>query len=82
MAAQSLTLCGPDGSGDLVLRQQGVSDPFTGYIEGGGTSPPIPLAGGASTNGWQTFYPMFRSVLTTSCQRGWITSFLSSACSF
>lgn len=53
--AQSLTLHWPDGAGDLVLRQQGVGEPYTGYIEGGESSPPIPLAGGASTSGWQTF---------------------------
>lgn len=55
MTAQSLILHWPDGAGDLVLRQQGVDDPFTGYVEGGASSPPIPLSGGASASGWQTF---------------------------
>lgn len=53
--ARSLTLFWPDGAGDLVLRQQGVEDPFTGYIRGGETSPEIALAGGAAQSGWQVF---------------------------
>ncbi|MEO9777556.1 MAG: HupE/UreJ family protein [Sedimentitalea sp.] len=53
--AQTLTLHWPDGAGDLVLRQQGVEEAYTGYIEGGASSPAISLAGGASTSGWQTF---------------------------
>ena len=51
----SLTLTWAAGSGDLVLRQQGVDDPYTGYISGGETSPVIPLAGGASQTGMQAF---------------------------
>ncbi len=53
--AQSLTLTWPGGAGDLVLRQQGVQEPFTGYIEGGAQSPPIPIAGGVTQTGWQAF---------------------------
>lgn len=45
----------PDGAGDLVLRQQGVDEPFTGLISGGGTSGAISLAGGDEATGWQTF---------------------------
>jgi hypothetical protein len=53
--AGSLILRWPDGGGDLVLRQQDVADPFTGYVEGGGVTPPIPLAGGSTQSGWQVF---------------------------
>ena len=53
--ASALTLGWPDGAGDLVLRQQGVDDPFTGLVAGGETAGPIPLAGGAALTGWQTF---------------------------
>jgi len=54
-SARALTLHWPLGAGNLVLRQQEVEDPFTGYIEGGTTSPPIPLAGGVVQSGWQVF---------------------------
>ncbi|MDF1715733.1 MAG: HupE/UreJ family protein [Antarcticimicrobium sp.] len=53
--SDTLTLAWPFGSGGLVLRQQGVEDPFTGYIAGGIQSPPIPLQGGAIQTGWQAF---------------------------
>jgi len=52
---RSLTLTWAAGSGDLVLRQQGVGDPYTGYIAGGEASPAIPLAGGASQTAGQIF---------------------------
>lgn len=53
--ARSLTLTWAAGSGDLVLRQQGVTDPYTGYIVGGETSPAIALAGGGAQTGMQAF---------------------------
>jgi hypothetical protein len=53
--ARNLTLTWAAGSGDLVLRQQGVSDPYTGYIAGGETSPAIALIGGGSQTAWQAF---------------------------
>lgn len=53
--ARAVVLHWPERSGALVLRQQGVDDPYTGYIEGGGSSPPIPLAGGVGLSGWEAF---------------------------
>lgn len=41
-----VTVNWPAGSGALVLRQQGVTEPYTGFLEGGQTSPAIALAGG------------------------------------
>lgn len=55
VGARSLTLGWPAGAGDLVLRQQGVPDPFTGYIAGGDSSPVIALAGGAAQSAVQVF---------------------------
>jgi len=53
--SHTLTLAWPFGAGDLVLRQQGVEDPFTGYISGGIQTPPIALKGGSDQTGWQAF---------------------------
>ena len=53
--AAAITLHWPGGSGDLVLRQFGVPEPFTGLISGGGTSPEISLSGGGMASGWQAF---------------------------
>ncbi|OAN97868.1 HupE/UreJ family protein [Sulfitobacter geojensis] len=44
--AQNVTVSWPDGGGAMVLRQQGVEAPFTGYLAGGETSTEISLAGG------------------------------------
>ena len=45
---QTAIVAWPDGSGALVLRQQGVDAPYTGYIEGGDTTPAISLGGGSA----------------------------------
>lgn len=53
--AREMTIGWPKGSGQLVVRQQGVDEPFTGLIEAGGTTDPIPLGGGGMQNGWEAF---------------------------
>ncbi|WP_241525538.1 HupE/UreJ family protein [Pseudophaeobacter leonis] len=50
-----LKLTWPQGSGAVVLRQNGVPDPYTGYLLGGGQSPAIVLKGGAVQTPWQVF---------------------------
>ena len=53
--AGQLTVNWPQGAGAMVLRQQGVDEPFTGYVNGGETSPEIDLGGGGQQTGWQAF---------------------------
>ena len=52
---RGLVVAWPDGSGALVLRQQGVENPYTGYLDGGAESPEILLAGGGQQSAWEAF---------------------------
>ena len=53
--AQSLQLHWPKGAGEMVLRQQGVEDPFTGFLLGGMSTDEISLTGGNPQGGWTAF---------------------------
>ncbi|MVO14460.1 HupE/UreJ family protein [Rhodobacteraceae bacterium CY05] len=54
-SARSLTMTWPKGSGSVVLRQNGVDEPYTGFLQGGETTPPIPLTGGAALTPLEAF---------------------------
>ena len=53
--AGAVRVAWPAGDGALVLRQQGVPEPYTGFLNGGSESPAIALGGGSAATGWQTF---------------------------
>ncbi|OUS36063.1 hypothetical protein A9Q94_10700 [Rhodobacterales bacterium 56_14_T64] len=53
--ARSLTLFWPKGSGGVVLRQNGVEEPYTGFLQGGEITPSIPLSGGAAISPAEAF---------------------------
>ncbi|WP_050602313.1 HupE/UreJ family protein [Ruegeria sp. 6PALISEP08] len=55
----NLQLRWPIDGGPIVLRQQGVTAPYTGYLTAGETSPLIPLRGGASLTPQQTLQTYF-----------------------
>ncbi len=54
--AQAIKVNWPQASGPLILRQQGVEEPYTGFIESGSSSPEIDLKGGGAPTGWQSFW--------------------------
>jgi len=53
--ARNITINWPNGAGAMVLRQQGVEAPFTGYLSGGESSGAISLAGGGAQTPMQAF---------------------------
>jgi hypothetical protein len=53
--AQSVTIGWDPAFGPMVLRQNGVTEPYDGYIDPGTISPPISLAGGGALGGLVTF---------------------------
>ncbi|MAC78617.1 MAG: hypothetical protein CML66_11215 [Rhodobacteraceae bacterium] len=53
--AADMVLSWPAGAGALVLRQIGVEAPYTGILQGGQSTPPIPLDGGAQVSGLKVF---------------------------
>nr|WP_309502261.1 HupE/UreJ family protein [uncultured Roseovarius sp.] len=55
VGASTLVLAWGAGFGELVLRQQGVAEPYTGYIRGGAQSDEIAIQGGGAQSGWQAF---------------------------
>ena len=42
--------------GTLVLRQQGVENAYTGFLEAGADSGPVAIGGGGKVGGWRTFF--------------------------
>lgn len=54
-SARMVRLRWPEGAGYLVLRQQGVEEPYTGFLVGGEASPLFAIAGGGAQTGWQAF---------------------------
>lgn len=54
-AARVIEVMWPKGAGALVLRQFGVEDPFTGYIEGGQSSGAVSLSGGNTQTATEAF---------------------------
>jgi hypothetical protein len=56
-SAEAVTVRWPEGSGALVLRQQGVEEPYTGYLNGGDASPAISVP---ASGGWFPLNDIFK----------------------
>lgn len=55
LASETLQADWPARFGNLVLRQQGVEDPYTGYLTSGASSDLIPVAGGVKMSAGEAF---------------------------
>ncbi len=53
--AQTVTFGWDPAFGTIVLRQQGVEDPYDGFLQQGALSDPIPLGGAAPPGRWRRF---------------------------
>ena len=53
--SEVFSLTWPAGMGAMVLRQQGVEEPYTGYVEGGQSTGPIAIGGGSTPSALETF---------------------------
>ena len=53
--ASGITIDWPADYGALIIRQQGVDAPYTGYLESGTSSELIPVTGGGEKSAWQSF---------------------------
>jgi len=54
--ASQVQVAWPQGAGEVVLRQQGVPDPFTTILRGGQATGPVDLDGGSAQGGLRTFW--------------------------
>lgn len=70
VGASALRLSWPTGYGPVVLRQQGVEAPYTGYLKAGETSPLIPLAGGSGLDPAQTLRVFSTKAISQVLARG------------
>jgi hypothetical protein len=53
--APGIRISWPADYGALIIRQQGVNEPYTGYLESGAISELIAVAGGGKKSAWQSF---------------------------
>ena len=53
--APGVRISWPADYGTLIIRQQGVDEPYTGLLESGATSEFIAVAGGGEKSAWQSF---------------------------
>lgn len=54
-SARSIQITWKEGYGQIVIRQQGVDAPYTGLLNGGESTPPIVISGGAALTGLESF---------------------------